>query len=340
LWRINNAIVSYVAYIWQMVWPTKLALVYPHPEYRLSFREVAAAIVFLTGVTIVVLIFGKRFRYLITGWFWYIGMLVPVIGIVQVGSQARADRYTYLPQIGLYLAATWSIADLLKTLRYRREILAAAAVIVIGALAWKAWIQDTYWRDSETLWTHTLAITSRNDLAHADLAELLLQRGHIDEAISHCQEALRIRPRNANAHDTLGLALLRKGRVNEAVAHWKQSLKLRPHGVNAQASLAWVLATSPDAALRNGAQAVELAKQVIEHPDPGSDVNTPVFLRILAAGYAETGRFSEAIDTAQQAWQLAIAEGNTALAQDVLSNIARYRRNLPLRDSEAVNKTR
>src|SRR5712691_5943015 len=169
-WRINNALVSYVAYIWQMICPIRLALVYPHPEYRLSFWEVAAAIAFLTGVTTVVLTFGKTHRYLVTGWFWYIGMLVPVIGIMQVGPQARADRYTYLPQIGLYLIATWTIADLSVAWRYRRQILVVAAAIVIAGLAWLAWIQNTYWRDSEALWTRTLAVTSHNDVAHAGFA--------------------------------------------------------------------------------------------------------------------------------------------------------------------------
>src|SRR5213079_3246069 len=147
LWRMNNAFVSYVAYIWQMVCPIRLALVYPHPEYRLSLWGVALAIAFLTGVTAVVVAFRRKHPYLITGWLWYVGMLVPVIGIVQVGAQARADRYTYLPQIGLYLIATWTIADLSVAWRYRRQILGVAAAMVIAGLAWLAWIQNRYWRD-------------------------------------------------------------------------------------------------------------------------------------------------------------------------------------------------
>jgi tetratricopeptide (TPR) repeat protein len=211
------------------------ALVYPHPEYGLSFWEVAAAIAFLAGVTVVVLTFGKTHRYLITGWFWYLGMLVPVIGIMQVGPQARADRYTYLPQIGLYPMATWTIADLSMAWRYRRQLLAAAAAIVIAALAWLAWIQNTYWRDSEALWTHTLAVTSNNDVAHASLTELLLKHDRIDEAISHSEEALKIHPRYFPAHDTLVEGLLLRGRVYEAVAHLKESLKINPDGIYAQA---------------------------------------------------------------------------------------------------------
>ena len=335
VWRMKNAFVSYVAYMWQMVCPIRLALVYPHPEYRLSLWGVALAIAFLTGVTAVVVAFRRKHPYLITGWLWYVGMLVPVIGIVQVGAQARADRYTYLPQIGLYLIATWTIADLSVAWRYRRQILGVAAAIVIVGLAWLAWIQNTYWRDSEALWTRTLAVTSHNDVAHASLADLLLRRDRIDEAISHSEEALRIHSRNGSAHNTLAFGLFRTGRVDEAVAHWKESLKIRPDDMNAQAYLAWVLATSPDASLRDGAKAVELAKKVLEH-DGHADV---VVLRTLAAGYAESGRFSDAIETAQQALQLAITQDKSALIWDLQLNISNYQRNRPLRDSGALNKT-
>jgi len=337
-WRMNNAFVSYVAYIWQMVCPIRLALVYPHPEYRLSLWGVALAIAFLTGVTAVVVAFRRKHPYLITGWLWYVGMLVPVIGIMQVGVQARADRYTYLPQIGLYLIATWTIADLSVAWRYRRQILGIAAAIVIAGLAWLARTQNMYWRDSEALWTRTLAVTSHNDLGHARLADLLLRRDRIDEAISHSEEALRIRPRNWNvavdAHNTLALGLFRRGRVDEAVAHWKESLEIRPDDMNAQAYLAWVLATSPDASLRDGAKAIELAKKVLEQTGH-ADV---VVLRTLAAGYAESGRFSEAIETAQQGLLLAIAQDNSALIWDLQLNITNYQRNLPLRDPGALNK--
>jgi hypothetical protein len=285
LWRINNAFVSYVAYMWQMVCPIQLALFYPHPDYRLSLWQVALAVAFLIGVTTVVVAFRRKHPYLVTGWLWYVGMLVPVIGIVQVGLQARADRYTYLPQIGLYLAATWTVADLSVTWRYRRQILGVAAAIVIAGLAWLAWIQNTYWRDSEAIWTHTLAVTSHNDVGHANLADLLLRRDRVSEAISHSQEALSIRPRNGNAHNTLALCLFRTGRLGEAVAHWKESLEIRPDDMNAQSNVAWVLATSPDASLRDGAKAVELARKVLEHAGHAN----VIVLRTLAAGYAESG---------------------------------------------------
>src|SRR5207248_8640231 len=323
LLRVYNASVSYVIYIWQMFWPDKLALLYPYPLGRLSIWPCVFAIGLLLAVTLVAWEFRKERPYLSTGWLWYLGMLVPVIGLIQVGAQARADRYTYLPQIGLYLAATWTIADLSVAWRYRRQILGVAAAIVIAGLAWLAWIQNRYWRDSEALWTRTLAVTSHNDVAHASFADFLLRRDRIDEAISHSEEALRIHSRNGSAHNTLAFGLFRKGRLDEAVAHWKESLEIRPDDVNAQAYLAWVLATSPDASLRDGAKAVELAKKVLEHAG-NADV---VVLRTLAAGYAESGRFSEAIETAQQALQLAIPQDNSALIWDLQLNIADYQKN-------------
>ena len=328
VWRVNNAFVSYVTYIWQMIWPARLAIFYPHPQNHLALWEIAVAIALLIAMTVLAFALRKRCPYLIVGWFWYLVMLAPVIGVVQVNLQGQADRYTYLAQIGLYLLVVWSIADLSLSWPYRRQILSVAASLVIVALAWSAWIQTAYWRDSESLWTHAIAVTSDNDTAQADLADLLLRRGRLSEAVFHSQEALRIRPGNADAHNTLGIALFQMGDLKDAVAHWKQSLEIQPGNMNAQTNLAWALATAPDASLRDGTKAVELAQNVARragHPNA-------MVLRTLAASYAETGQFAEAVDIAQQAFQLASAQGNSALMADLQLNIASYRRELPLRD--------
>src|SRR6202022_2516030 len=269
----------------------------------------------------------KERPYLIVGWVWYLLMLVPTIGVVQINLQAHADRYTYLPQIGLYLMAAWGVADLSAGWSYRREILGAAGALVVAALALSAWHQTTFWRDSESLWTRAIAVTSNNDFAHASIADLFLRKGRIDDAISHSREALKIRPNNSDAHNNLALALLHRGEVNEALTHWKKSLEIQPNNLNAQCNLAWILATSADSSVRDGAKAVELAENVAQragHPNP-------IVLRTLAAAYAENGRFSEAINTAQTALPLATSQGNSGLAADLQLNIARYERNLPLR---------
>jgi len=332
-WRIGNALVSYITYIRQMIWPVRLAVFYPHLENHLSLWQIGFAIALLIAVSAIAFILRKDRPYLIVGWLWYLLMLVPVIGVVQINLQGHADRYTYLPAIGLYLVVAWGMADLSESWLYRRQILSSAAALAIAVLAWAAWRQTTYWRDSESLWTHTIAVTPDNDFAHTSIADLLLRRGRIDEAISHSREALRIRPNNSDAHNNLALALLHTGNVQEALVHFEKSLEIQPDNMNAQCNLAWILATSSNASLRDGPKAVELASYVARragHPNV-------IVLRTLAAGYAENGQFSEAISVAQQALRLAISQGNSPLAADLQRNIAGYQMNLPLRVPERPN---
>src|SRR5207237_3720910 len=143
-----------VVYIWQMLWPVKLAVFYPHPENRQPFWEIILSVAILVGITTAAVFLRKSRRYFITGWLWYLGMLVPVIGLVQVGWQGRADRYTYLPQIGLYIMGTWTVADWWASWRGQREILSIIAAVIIGVLSWWSGVQTTFWRDSATLFTH------------------------------------------------------------------------------------------------------------------------------------------------------------------------------------------
>jgi protein O-mannosyl-transferase len=327
LGRIANAFVSYVVYIWQMIWPARLAVFHPYPQTQLPIWQVASALLLLIAITIAVFALRRTRPYLLVGWLWYLLMLAPVIGIVQINLQAHADRYTYLPQIGLYVLIAWAIADLSARWRYRRQIVGVAAIVVIAALAWAARVQASYWRDSETLWNHTIAVTNDNYFAHASLADLLMRRGRVREAIAHSEEALRIRPRDADAQNNLGLALLQIGDTSAAVTHLRKSLEIDPGQMNAEVNLAWILATAQDSSMRDGARAVELAEDVARragHPNA-------VVLRTLAAAYAESGRFSEAIGAAEQARQLAVAQGNAGLAQDLQHNINNYRMNLPVR---------
>ncbi len=168
-------------------------------------------------------------------------MLVPVIGVLQVGWQGRADRYTYLPQIGLYILATWAAADLSASWRRQREILAVAAATIIGVLSWQAWIQTSFWRDSKTLWTHALAVTSNNDVAQNNLGIVLLRNGKLDEAIARFQAAVNLRPENAPAHDNLAKAFLQKGQIAEAMFHYHKLLEIQPENSEARNILGTVL---------------------------------------------------------------------------------------------------
>ena len=252
LWRLNNTFVSYVTYTWQMLWPARLAVFYPHPNNRLPLVEVILAIAFLVGITLLVIYLRRTKPYLVTGWFWYLGMLVPVIGLVQVGEQAHADRYTYLPQIGLYIMITWSVGDLLlkSTPRIRRALVGVAAAIAIACLGVRAFVQVCYWKNSETLWNHALAVTSENDVAHNNLGFLFLRRGELDKAISHFQAALDIRSRNTETHYSLGAALIqnnlgnafaRKQLWEEAIGHLQEAIRLRPDYADAYFNLGSVL---------------------------------------------------------------------------------------------------
>ena len=365
--RINNAVVSYVLYVWQMLWPVNLAVFYPHPENRLLLWEIFSSLLLLLCITAVAIALRQKRPYLIMGWLWYLGMLVPVIGLVQVGWQGRADRYTYLPQIGLYISITWAVADLTSLWRRQRTILSAAAILVIGALSLCAWVQTSYWRDSETLFRHALSVTTNNDVAENNLGIVFLGKGKLDEAISFLQSAADLRPDNSPAHENLAKALLQKGRVADALVHYRKLLELQPDNIevhnivgtvlaqqgrvregaeewqkvlmiepdngNAMSNLAWVFATSPDQSLRDGGRAVQLAEQAVRL----SGDRIPILFRTLAAAYAENGRFSEAIQTAQQGIELANSQGNVGLANDLQGNIALYQERQPLRDPSLTN---
>ena len=327
-WRISNAAVSCVTYIREMLWPVNLAVFYPHPENRLSLVAVLAAGALVAAITGWAVLLRKSRPYFTAGWFWYLVMLLPVIGIFQVGLQAHADRYTYLPQIGLYVAIVWAVADLSVGWRHRRGFVATAAAAAIIALAWTATAQTAYWRDSETLWRRALVVTSDNDVAHTNLAQALLHNGQPQEAITHCKAAIEMRPDNATPFTNLGIALQETGDIPGAVNAWRESLRLRPGGWTAEGKLAWVLATAPDDSLRNGAEAVALAEQA----NAATNYGNATLVRTLAAAYAEAGRFDRAAATAETALNLARASGDSSFAAKLQVDITNFRSNLRLRD--------
>jgi tetratricopeptide (TPR) repeat protein len=266
-WRITNALAAYVIYIWEMIWPADLALGYSH-QGRLPTWQTLAAAAFLILITVCVFILRKRTGYLMVGWFWYLIMLLPVIGLIQVGGQSHADRYTYLPQIGLYIALAWGVLDLSRSSPYRGAVLGTAAAVMLGALGLRAANQVIYWHDSERLWRHALAATSPNPVAHlglagyfADqgrfedataeykaaakigtpdpevettLANLLLEHGSIAEAVRYYEHVVRLQPSRALAHYNLAVGLHRLGRLPEAIAHYKEALAIDPKYPDAQ----------------------------------------------------------------------------------------------------------
>ncbi len=427
MWRINNAALSYVIYLRQMIWPFRLAVLYP--TNPVPVWEGVLAIAFLLAVTILAIALRRTRPYVFVGWFWYLGMLIPVIGLFQIGWQSHADRYTYLPQIGIYLLITWTAADILKSLQSRFSVFnrdgsrtemhfsgmtsrlaAVFGIGIIAVLAWQAWNQTRYWKNSETLWTHTLAVTSNNDIAHHDFGLFLMGRGRIDEAISQYQSALRIRAgakearyriTSALVHNNLGAALVRKGRLDDAIAHYQQAIELRPdyadayfnlgsaqleegqldeaiqqlqrtvliHPNDAEAhvnladalaqehrirearshyeaalqankrsvaalnKLAWILATAPDSSSRDAPRAIELARKAYQY----SNGKNPIVGRTLAAAYAESGRYEQAIETAERARALADMMGQYSLADQLKRDVDLYRTRSALRDFNLIS---
>jgi tetratricopeptide (TPR) repeat protein len=226
--RISNALVSYAAYCGQMFFPVGLAVVYPYPIHGLPIGKVILALLLLVAITVWAFRWRQKRPYFLMGWLWYLGMLVPVIGLVQVGSLARADRYTYLPQIGLYILLTWTAVELTASWQSRRWVLGGGAMAVLAVLITCARAQTAYWRDSESLWTHTLACTSDNRIAHYNLGVVFAQQGRTKEAIAQLQKALAIEPDYAEPHFDLGNIFLQQGRIEEAIAYYQKALTINP----------------------------------------------------------------------------------------------------------------
>jgi Flp pilus assembly protein TadD len=251
--RLVNAVESAAIYLWQMIYPVGLAVFYPYPANCLAPWKVALAMIVLDFISAGAFVLRHRRPYLLVGWLWYLIMLVPVIGIVQVGTQPRADRYTYLPQIGLYILIAWAARDLFASWRHRRWVLGVSAALVITLLAASARTQTSYWRNTESLWTHTLACTSRNNVALTNLGMELLETGRVEEAMADLQKALEINSNDWFAHNSLGKALVRKGRVDEAITHFRKTVELNPKLAEAYNNLGSAL-------LQNGQAAAAIAQ--------------------------------------------------------------------------------
>jgi protein O-mannosyl-transferase len=224
--RIENALLSYTAYMAELIWPSKLAPFYPYP--RPSVLGVIAALVVLVSITAAVLRFADRHRYLPVGWFWYLGTLVPVIGVIQVGDQSRADRYTYIPYLGLFVMLSWGISELLTRLPQRRVVLPVAASVVIAVFAVGARLQAQHWKDDVTLWRYTLRVTKDNDLAHSNLGIAFWEQQKVSDAIAEFSAALRIRPTVASTHSNLGVAFAAEGNMAAAIREFQEAIRIKP----------------------------------------------------------------------------------------------------------------
>jgi Flp pilus assembly protein TadD len=238
--RIANALVSYVIYIRKMIWPDCLAVFYPHPS-RLSWWQVAGSCLLLISISSLVIRAFRRFPYLPIGWLWYIGTLVPVIGLVKFGGHGMGDRYTYVPLIGIFVIIAWGVPDLVARWHYKNIGLATIAASVLSVLMVITWLQVQYWTNNFTLFEHALDVTDNNYVAHTNLGIALKNNGRTAEAIGHFTEVLRLRPDYVQAHDNLGNILVAQGKVDEAIYHYFEALRINPNHMKAHNNLGNVL---------------------------------------------------------------------------------------------------
>lgn len=230
--RIFNAIVSYATYLVKMFWPFNLAVFYPY-KMSLPLWEVALALIILACMTIAALQYLRKLPFLFVGWFWYMGAMIPLIGLVQAGAQAMADRHTYLPSIGIAIIISWGSTSLIKNKTIQKIFLSPAGVAVLIFLSVLTWHQCSFWKNSSSLFYHALRVTENNYLAHGNLARALLDEGKNGEAIHHFQEVIRIKPNSAIPYNMLGDAYTKIGQYESAVKNYNHAISLDPAYANA-----------------------------------------------------------------------------------------------------------
>jgi len=290
--RLANAVVSVACYLGKFSWPVNLAVGYPIPDHQPG-ATVAGATVLVLTMTGVALWQWRRRPWLLVGWLWFLGMLVPVIGIVKVGLQAMADRYTYLPILGWQLALLWTLSELAWPSVVRRFVPALIGVVLAGCAA-RTWDQLGVWRDSRALYEHALAVTKDNYLAHSYLATTLLNEGRFDEAAAHLQRAIEIRPDYAAAHHRLGVAVEKAGRTDDALRIYTDLLRIRPNHADAHYSIGIILLNR-----NQPAEAITHFRATLSS-EPDSD---PALVA-LGMALARQGRIEEAVPCYEKALAL------------------------------------
>jgi tetratricopeptide (TPR) repeat protein len=283
--RIGNGVVSYVVYLGQMVFPAGLAVLYPNPPNGEPPGKVCLALVLLAAISAGVIVCRKKRPYLLAGWLWYLGMLFPVIGIIQISSYAQyADRYTYLPGIGLAMAVTWAVADGSAGWKHQRLVLGGLMIVAAGALMICACVQTSYWKDSETLWNRAVACTSGNSVAYNNLGYAHFAKGNWEAAIAEYGKAIEILPEYEAAHYNLACALLAKGDRDAAIAEYRKALELKPDNLIARNNLANALLAKGvlDEAIAQYRKALEFV------PDDVGTYNNLGYA-LLAKGDSEAG---------------------------------------------------
>jgi tetratricopeptide (TPR) repeat protein len=327
--RVANALVSYVLYLWKTLWPVDLAIPYPY-SHEWTFAQAAGAALLLLAITTLALGKIRQMPQLTIGWFWYLGTLVPVIGLVQVGSQFMADRYTYVPLIGIFIMLAWSIPEKWAVLPRPGFVSATAGVAVLAGLWMLTNVQVLHWRNSITLFSHTIAVTGDNLLAQYNLAEALARRGDEDLAIENYLKAIAIKPNRVEAqydsrlqaHYNLGAIYWKRRDFAHAESQFRACIQMEPKLANAHNNLA--MALKAQGRLVDAAIEYEIVA--------GLQPYSVAALQILDVALAEAGKFPEAIAAAEKTLQLASVQGQKALADAAQKRLESYRAGKPYRE--------
>ena len=257
--RAVNAMVSCVGYLRKMFWPVDLAIPYPYPSHW-SFGLFWLSAAIFSAVIVFVFWFSRRFPFLVTGWFWYLGMLVPVIGLVQVGGQSMADRYTYLPLIGVFIVLVWGAGAMLERWRLPKQIIWTVVILILAACTARTLDQLRFWQNTGTLFNHAIAVTKGNAVAYYNLGEYCSGQGRLDEAMDDYLKAIQIRPNYDDALNNLGVTLALKGNLDSAAARIQESIRYQPKKADAYYNLGnvFVMQNKPDEAIAAYTEALQL----------------------------------------------------------------------------------
>jgi len=309
--RLTNAMASYLEYLRKTVWPKELGVFYPHPGNALAVWKGILCGMALVGITIIAIRFIRKAPYFAVGWFWYLGTLVPVIQIVQTGRHAMADRYAYVPLIGIFIIVAWGLPELMAKWRYKKKVLSISAGILIPTLMMITWVQVGHWKDSETLFKHTIRVAGNKypdrALTHNNLGIVLEEEGRISEAITHYRAAMKIKPDFALPHNNLGNIMFFMRETEEAIIYYKAALKLNPDYAIAYNNLGIALEEKGEfeGAIDHYREAVRLKPElVLAHYNLGTVLK-------------EKGEFEEAIDHYREAIRF---KPDFALAHNNLGN--------------------
>ncbi|MGD0553002.1 MAG: tetratricopeptide repeat protein [Sedimentisphaerales bacterium] len=360
--RIANTFISYIKYIGKIIWPSGLAVIYPYFNLNLTDTAVIICALLFVLATVFCIYIGRRRKYVLVGWLWYIGTLVPMIGLVQVGSQSMANRYMYISILGLFIIAVFAVKEFVADKARRKIFIAVSAAVLLFALGILTHIQVKHWQNGFTLFGYALKVTENNIIAENNFGIAFFKAGRLNEAVQHLTKVTRLSPTFFNARNDLGKVYLKQGKLNEAKACFDELIKQKQDFPEAYVNLAivysqqgkfdlamqncakaeqlklknavvfnnlaWILATVGDLSADDANRAIGYARRACEL----TAYNSADYLDTLAVAYAAAGKFNDAIMTAEKALNVAKAAGQENTARETQNRLELYKAGKPYRE--------